>query len=75
MPSECYPVIHESWMPRYGLNERLASADIVGGYLYDWHEAPDDNCGCWYVGVVRAALAKTLEAAAEAGTLSISPGF
>ena len=56
MPSECYPVIEESWYPTFDLSRRLPERALVAGFLYDWHEA-----GCadevWVVGVVAAELA------------------
>ncbi|HEY3779801.1 MAG TPA: hypothetical protein VGL56_01865 [Fimbriimonadaceae bacterium] len=53
MPSDFYPVIGELWLPTYNLAARLASSDLVGGYLYDWHERPENERGFWYVGVVQ----------------------
>lgn len=56
LPSECYPVLTETWIPVYRLQERLPEIDFVSGYLYDWHEASRDENGVWYVGVVTDAL-------------------
>lgn len=60
LPSDFYPVLHETLLPRHNLNFELPYADLVAGYLYDWHESPYDEGGCWYVGVVREELAHTL---------------
>lgn len=60
MPSEFYPVLREVWLPRHGLSQVVQSDDLVGGYLYDWHECLDESQGDWYVGVVRQELAKSL---------------
>lgn len=60
MPSEFYPVLKEIWVPRHRLSEALQSDDLVNGYLYDWHESPNDDKGSWYVGVVNAGLTKEL---------------
>jgi hypothetical protein len=56
MPSDFYPVIGELWLPAYNLAAHLAKADLVGGYLYDWHERPAEECGQWYVGMVEAEV-------------------
>ncbi len=52
LPSECYPVLAEVWIPVHGIKKRLAAMILVDGYLYDWHETPLDTHGPWYVGVV-----------------------
>ncbi len=57
MPSEFYPVLQEVYLPRHGLSDKLQSARLVEGYLYDWHETPLEEQGPWYVGVVDASLA------------------
>lgn len=57
MPSDCYPILRETLLPRYRLMRHLLHADLVSGYLYDWHESPDQDNGNWYVGVVREDLA------------------
>lgn len=57
LPSNCYPIIAELWMPRFGLASALAAAPIVEGYAYDWHERPLSESGEWYVGVVDRKLA------------------
>jgi hypothetical protein len=57
MPSDCYPVLREVWLPTYGLSQALPAHPLVTGYLYDWHERPDQRNGCWYVGVVSEDLA------------------
>ena len=62
MPSDCYPVIRDTWMPRHNLSRELTTSELVTGYLYDWHEAPDTDGECWYVGVVRETLARSLGA-------------
>ena len=55
MPSECYPVIEDVWLPTFDLSRRLPDRPLVEGFLYDWHEA---GCGdeAWVVGVVAAEL-------------------
>jgi hypothetical protein len=58
MPSDFYPVLTETWLPRYNLTENLPSAILVSGYLYDWHETPLSDGGSWYVGVVLEELTK-----------------
>jgi hypothetical protein len=55
MPSECYPVLKEVWVPTYQVM-RAAPAVRVEGYLYDWHESPAEAFGTWYVGVVHSGL-------------------
>ncbi len=57
MPSDCYPVIGEAWLPAFGLSRRLPQAVLVAGYEYDWHEAGEDS---WVVGVVASDLASSL---------------
>jgi hypothetical protein len=57
MPSDYYPVLSEVWLPRYKLGDKLPKADLVSGYLYDWHETPIRDDGHWYVGVVDASMA------------------
>lgn len=57
MPSDFYLVLTEAWLPAYRLDERLPRHVLVSGYLYDWHETPEDKLGCWYVGVVKEELA------------------
>lgn len=60
MPSDFYPVLTETWLPRYNLSRCLTSEDLVNGYLYDWHETPATDAEPWYVGVVDQTLARTL---------------
>lgn len=60
LPSDLYPVLKETWLPKYGLMSLLPDVDLVEGYLYDWHESPNVTGECWYVGVVKEALAKEL---------------
>jgi hypothetical protein len=58
LPSACYPVVREVWLPRYRLTELLSDGKCLEGYLYDWHEPPDearDEDPHWYVGVVSEA--------------------
>lgn len=57
MPSECYPVLKEVWLPTYGLKQSIPAHQFVNGYLYDWHEQPGEKVSCWYVGVVSEELA------------------
>jgi hypothetical protein len=59
LPSQCYPVLAEVWVPRCGLAERLPAMCLLDGYLYDWHESPQDAWGTWYVGVVDSTLLYT----------------
>jgi hypothetical protein len=56
MPSDFYPIISELWLPKHNLSTHVTSDDFVKGYLYDWHERPTNECGDWYVGVVKADL-------------------
>lgn len=69
LPSECYPVIGETWLPTFGLSRRLPEARLVEGFLYDWHEpaTPGDP---WVVGVVAQELAMESPGAAK----SAAPG-
>jgi hypothetical protein len=60
MPSECYPVLDEIWLPTYRLVEGLPTSSLIDGYLYDWHEMPPSESEPWYVGVVRQDLAQPL---------------
>jgi len=60
MPSDFYPVLMETWLPRHNLSHHLPASTLVQGYLYDWHETPDHEDGAWYVGVVMADLAQEL---------------
>ncbi len=55
LPSDFYPVLQEVYRPVHKLHETLVREDLVNGYLYDWHESPTDEEGCWYVGVVKSA--------------------
>ena len=57
MPGPFYPVLKETYRPRYGLVQRLAEEELVSGFLYDWHESPQGEGGPLYVAVVRADLA------------------
>lgn len=57
MPSDYYPVLTETWLPRHNLAHRLSKGDLVSGYLYDWHESPDGEGNEWYVGLVSSDLA------------------
>ncbi|MEI7987249.1 MAG: hypothetical protein WCI55_16625 [Armatimonadota bacterium] len=60
LPSDFYPVLRETYMPRYKLIDQLPRADLVNGYLYDWHESPENDHDVWYVGVVLEELANEL---------------
>lgn len=60
MPSYCYPILEEAWLPTYGLERRLSHASLVKGFLYDWHEAGGDD-EAWVVGVVDETLAPLLD--------------
>jgi hypothetical protein len=61
MPSDYYPVLKETWLPRFQLSKKLPHESLVNGYLYDWHETPDVECGSWYVGVVEETLSQAPE--------------
>lgn len=63
MPSECYPVLKEVWVPTYQIVQNVTKGIKVDGYLYDWHESPAEAFGTWYVGVVHSALLMQSEAA------------
>ena len=56
MPSDCYPVLEEAWMPTFALSRRLPDASLVDGFLYDWHEAGGGD-EVWVVGVFAKDLA------------------
>ena len=56
MPSECYPVLKEVWVPTYLLVQDVSAGTRVDGYLYDWHESPVEAFGTWYVGVVHSGM-------------------
>ncbi|MCW5937076.1 MAG: hypothetical protein KIT11_07210 [Fimbriimonadaceae bacterium] len=56
LPNEWYPVLREVWVPTIGLDARLTQLPLVDGYLYDWHQGPDDTGDPWYVGVVDEGL-------------------
>ncbi len=56
LPSEYYPVLAEMWVPCHNLANRLPKMPLVDGYLYDWHEKPDEVRSEWYVGVVDSNL-------------------
>lgn len=62
MPSDFYPVLMETWLPRHNLSHALPGASLVQGYLYDWHETPTNKDQPWYVGVVMEDLALTIDA-------------
>ncbi len=56
MPSNYYPVLKEVWVPRFQIKDDLPTYRLIDGYLYDWHESPEYEGGCWYVGVVSEEL-------------------
>lgn len=60
MPPFCYPVLTERWVLSAELNKVLPQDGLVSGYLYDWHEAADQQDDAFYVGMVRSELAQTL---------------
>lgn len=62
MPSDFYPVLRETWLPRHNLSRALPGSSLVQGYLYDWHETPDTEDQPWYVGVVMEDLAQAIDA-------------
>lgn len=62
LPSAFYPVVREVWLPRYKLLQTVAYRHCLSGYLYDWHEAPEDEGEPephWYVGVVSEEFLQT----------------
>ena len=61
MPSDYYPVLMETWLPRHNLGHALPIAPLVQGYLYDWHETPSASDRPWYVGVVMEELARKID--------------
>lgn len=52
LPSELYPVVQETYLPRHKLRDALPSLPLPG-YLYDWHETPARDEDPWVVAVVR----------------------
>lgn len=56
LPSDFYPVVMETWVPVFRLDEVLAEREWVNGYLYDWHESPFQDCDDWVVGLVQESL-------------------
>ena len=60
LPSDFYPVLLETYMPKYKLIDRLPGQELISGYLYDWHESPERDDDVWYVGVVLEELANEL---------------
>lgn len=62
MPSDFYPVLMETWLPRHKLGRALPGWNLVQGYLYDWHETPTNDDQPWYVGMVMEELAKSIDA-------------
>ena len=47
---------------RYGLLRAVAARHCLSGYIYDWHEAPEDESvpePHWYVGVVSEKFLQT----------------
>ncbi|HRI45057.1 MAG TPA: hypothetical protein PLL78_11820 [Fimbriimonadaceae bacterium] len=56
LPADCYPVLAELWVPRYGIGSWLPFTPLVQGYLYDWHLTPIAEEEPWTVGVVRYDL-------------------
>lgn len=61
MPSDFYPVLMDTYLPRHGLSAKLPSEGLVNGYLYDWHESTRDGDERWYVGVVEESLAREVD--------------
>lgn len=60
LPSDLYPVLRETYLPKYKLIDHLPAQELVTGYLYDWHESPEHEQDVWYVGVVLEELANEL---------------
>ena len=56
LPSDFYPVLEERWLSRYHLGEQLPAAPLIEGYLYDWHESPEDDDAPWIVAVARQGM-------------------
>ena len=52
LPTECYPVLAEVWVPALHLPGKVSDLRLVEGYLYDWHQTPSDDTQPWVVGVV-----------------------
>lgn len=52
LPTECYPVLAELWVPTFQLPNRVGDLQLVEGYLYDWHETPRSDQEAWVIGVV-----------------------
>lgn len=63
LPSGCYPVLMETYVPVHRLDELLSGREWVQGYLYDWHEPQEDGEAGWVVGVVAKGLLEELERA------------
>ncbi|MCX7799255.1 MAG: hypothetical protein N2109_02820 [Fimbriimonadales bacterium] len=67
LPSDCYPVLMETWVPVHKLDELLCGREWVQGYLYDWHEPTEGDEAGWVVGVVQRGLVEELPAASPLG--------
>lgn len=61
LPTECYPVLREVWVPRLMIQGDVSEFRFVDGYLYDWHQTPEADDGVWYVGVVDRSLIRSME--------------
>lgn len=68
MPSDCYPVIGETWLPAFGLARRLSQGALIAGYEYDWHEPGEDS---WVVGVVATEMFDRPVATTDAPSLPV----
>ena len=60
LPNACYPVLKETLLPVYKLNKSLHGGDLVEGFLYDWHQNPDQDEEAYFVGAVRSDLVHQL---------------
>lgn len=56
LPSECYPVLRETYLPSYKLSRKLPEQTLVEGFLYDWHDMVPNHDEPCFVGVVRQEM-------------------
>jgi len=60
LPNACYPVLKETLLPVYKIKKTLHDKGLVEGFLYDWHQMPDQEEDAYYVGVVSSELVHQL---------------
>jgi len=60
LPNECYPVLVETYVPRHRVLKHFNELHLVEGFLYDWHQSPDSEEDCWYIGMVNSELVRNL---------------